>query len=63
MRVPLLIPALLVLAACGRGGEPHEARQQASLHERFYSGCALPDEFQTSESLPAIPASFDEDAP
>ncbi|OHC43274.1 MAG: hypothetical protein A3J25_07700 [Pseudomonadales bacterium RIFCSPLOWO2_02_FULL_63_210] len=63
MRVPLLMSALLVLAACGRGGELHEARQQAPLHERFYSGCARPGEFQTPEGLPAIPASFDEDAP
>lgn len=63
MRVPLLMPALLVLAACGRSGEPHEARQQAPLHERFYSGCALPGEFQMPDSLPAIPASFDEAAP
>ncbi|MDO9625561.1 MAG: hypothetical protein Q7J46_16455 [Pseudomonas sp.] len=61
MKAPLLIPVLLVLAACGRGGKPDEARQQASLLERFYSGCALPDEFQTPESLPAIPASFEED--
>ena len=63
MKVPLLISALLALAACGRGGELHEARQQASRHERFYSGRALPGEFQTPENLPAIPASFDEAAP
>ncbi len=63
MKAPLLMSALLVLAACGRGGEPHEARQQASRHERFYSGCARPGEFQTPEDLPAILASFDEAAP
>jgi hypothetical protein len=63
MRALSFISALLVLAAYGRGGEPHEAKQQASLHERFYSGCARPGEFQTPESLPAIPASFDEAAP
>lgn len=61
MKAPLLIPILLVLAACGRDGAPDEARQPAPLHERFYSGCALPGEFQTPESLPAIPASFEED--
>jgi hypothetical protein len=63
MRLPLLLSALLVLTTCGRGGEPHEARQHASRHERFYSGRALPSEFQTPENLPAIPASFDEAAP
>ncbi|MDP2244884.1 hypothetical protein [Pseudomonas sp.] len=61
MKAPLLITVLLVLAACGSGGKPDEARQHAPLHERFYSGCALPDEFQTPESLPAIPASFEGD--
>ncbi|KFX67421.1 hypothetical protein TMS3_0124170 [Pseudomonas taeanensis MS-3] len=61
MKAPLLIPILLVLSACGRDGAPDEARQPAPLHERFYSGCALPGEFQTPESLPAIPASFEED--
>lgn len=63
MKAPLLMSALLVLAACGPGGDPNQAEQQASLHERFYSGCALPGEFQTLEGLPAIPASFDEAAP
>ncbi|QFT22748.1 hypothetical protein FIV02_14330 [Pseudomonas sp. THAF187a] len=60
MRILIMLPLLLVLAACGRGGDGVVERQGAST-ERFYSGCARPGEFLRPSDLPAIPPSFDED--
>lgn len=62
MKSLTLLPLLLVLAACGNGGDGEGVRSQASLQERFYSGCARPGEFLTPDSLPSIPPTFEEDA-
>ena len=59
MRFLTLLP-LLVLAACGQGGDGVVVRQSDST-ERFYSGCAQPGEFLRPSDLPTIPPSFDED--
>ena len=61
MKAFVLLPLLLVLAACGRGSDGEEVRPGLSPQVRFYSGCARPGEFLTPETLPAIPPSFDED--
>jgi hypothetical protein len=63
MQAPILLPLLLVLAACSDRGGAHDARPEASLSERFYSGCARPGEFRSAAELPAIPPSFDEAVP
>jgi hypothetical protein len=61
MKAPTLLSLLLVLAACGHGGDGEDAKPHAALRERFYSGCARPGEFLTPESLPPIPPTFEED--
>ncbi|QLC74670.1 hypothetical protein LPB260_28790 [Pseudomonas sp. LPB0260] len=63
MKAPVLLPLLLALAACGDRDGAHDARPEASLSERFYSGCVLPGEFLRPSDLPAIPPSFDEAVP
>ncbi|MCY1559175.1 hypothetical protein D9M68_961840 [compost metagenome] len=61
MKAFVLLPLLLVLAACGQHDDGGRPRPELSPQARFYSGGARPGEFLTPESLPAIPPSFDED--
>jgi hypothetical protein len=63
MQAPILLPLLLVLAACSDRGGAHDTRSETSLSERFYSGCARPGEFRSSTELPTIAPSFDESVP
>lgn len=61
MKALSLLPLLLMLAACEHESDAEQASHTEPLSTRFYSGCAQPGDFLELESLPAIPASFDED--
>lgn len=60
MKSLLLLPLLLALAACKQEGQTPVWRKADST-ERFYSGCARPGEFLSTDDLPPIPPTFDED--
>lgn len=61
-----LLGTVLVAGGCDRANTAHSSCKPSEMptaSQRFFMGQAIPGEFLTLESLPSIPATFDNAEP